>query len=98
MVRTGWRARIGTAGLCALLSAWCPTFATAAESSLPGAVWRFDDLRPTLTSTDGRFSLSFRARLQLDAGGFDQAGDVADVGTQAGQTFRVVAARFQFTN
>lgn len=38
-----------------------------------------EELRPTLTSRDGRFSVSFRGRLQIDTGGFDQAGDVGDV-------------------
>jgi phosphate-selective porin OprO/OprP len=79
MLRGLQRTRIGTAGWCALLSAVCPVFAAAAETGAPAAVLSFDELRPTLSTPDGRFSLSLRARLQIDAGGFDQAGDVADV-------------------
>ena len=53
--------------------------ANAAETASSGARWTFDGLRPTITSADGRFSLSLRARLQLDTGGFNQSSDVEDV-------------------
>lgn len=51
--------------------------ASAAES--PGASSTFEDHRPTLASPDGRFSVSLRARLQIDAAGFNQADDVSEV-------------------
>ena len=70
-------ARIGTACLNAMLAV--PPCVGAAEYEPAGARWAFDELRPTILSVDGRFSMSFRARLQLDTGGFDQPSDVADV-------------------
>jgi phosphate-selective porin OprO/OprP len=63
--------------LSAILAA--PLCAQAAENESIGARFTFDGLRPTIASRDGRFSMSFRARLQLDAGGFDQSDDVAEV-------------------
>jgi phosphate-selective porin OprO/OprP len=54
-----------------------PLAASAADSRGPS--FTFDEYRPTLTSADGRFSVSLRARLQLDTGTFDQASDVAVV-------------------
>lgn len=66
------RIQIGIAWLTVVLAAAPLTSANAAE-------WTFDGNRPTLTSADERFSVSLRARLQFDAGGFDQSGDVEDV-------------------
>ena len=46
----------------------------------PGdAIWTFDDWRPTVTSPDGRFTMSLRARLQVDAGVFGQSDDIDTV-------------------
>jgi phosphate-selective porin OprO/OprP len=54
-----------------------PLAAHAADSVVPS--FTFDGYRPTLTNADGRFSISLRARLQVDTGTFDQASDVAVV-------------------
>jgi phosphate-selective porin OprO/OprP len=43
------------------------------------ATWTYDDWRPTLTSSGGEFTLSLRARLQLDGGLFAQDADVTTV-------------------
>lgn len=55
----------------------------AATIAFPQAVlaanWTVEDWRPTLSSDDGRFSMSLRARLQVDTGSFDQDDDVATV-------------------
>jgi phosphate-selective porin OprO/OprP len=78
-VRNERFARIRTVCLSALLTVPLLSSAKAADNEPPGARWTFDELRPTVTSADGRFSLSLRARLQLDAGGFNQSSDVDDV-------------------
>jgi phosphate-selective porin OprO/OprP len=57
--------------LSGLLAVPLPS-ANAAES----ARWSFEQWRPTITSTDGRFSMSLRTRLQLDTAGFDQRSDI----------------------
>ena len=44
-----------------------------------GWFWTFEEWRPTLSSSDGRFTMSFRGRLQFDAGWFDQSQDVGNV-------------------
>ncbi len=49
----------------------------AADSS--GWFWTVNGWRPTLRRSDGRFTMSVRARLQLDAGWFDQSQDVHDI-------------------
>ena len=41
-----------------------------------GWFWTVQEWRPTLSSSDGRFTMSIRARYQLDAGWFDQSQDV----------------------
>jgi phosphate-selective porin OprO/OprP len=71
--------RIGTAFLGAMLAGSLPCPAEAADNETLSARWTLDRLRPTVSSADGRFSLSLRARLQLDAGGFDQPSNVEDV-------------------
>jgi len=78
-VRHDRSARIGMSRLSAMLAGLFPLCAGATEHETSGARWTFDNYRPTITSADGRFSMSLRARLQLDAGGFDQADDVDDV-------------------
>jgi phosphate-selective porin OprO/OprP len=42
------------------------------EQSTKSVVWNFDNGRPTLTTSDGRFSLAIRARMQADFAGFMQ--------------------------
>ena len=79
MMRGHWHARIGTAGLCIVLSDFSLASAAAAGSDSTAPVWSVDELRPTLSTPDGRFNLSLRARLQVDVGGFDQAADVEDI-------------------
>ena len=44
-----------------------------------GATWTIEDWRPTVASEDGRFSMSLRARLQIDTGSFNQDDDVVTV-------------------
>jgi phosphate-selective porin OprO/OprP len=74
------RTRVALTCWCAGIPALFPLFAKAAENpASAGAIWNFDDWRPTITSADGRFSMSLRARLQLDTAGFDQADDVGTV-------------------
>ena len=50
--------------------------AQSQQPSGPGWTWTYEGLRPTVTSPDGRFSLSIRARWQMDVAAYDQAGDV----------------------
>jgi len=49
------------------------------DGTRAGWFWTVEEWRPTLTSPDGRFTVTVRARLQLDAGWFDQADDVGNV-------------------
>ena len=58
-----------------------------------GAAWTVEDWRPTLSSDDGRFSLSLRARLQLDTGTFDQADDVTEVTPERDVEFKHLKSR-----
>src|SRR5262245_41013871 len=44
----------------------------SAGNSSSGWVWTYEDLRPTVTSPDWRFSMSLRARLQFDGASYDQ--------------------------
>lgn len=62
--------------LALLLAAMLCTQATAAEQEDESA-WTVENGRPALTSRDGRFSMSFRARVQIDAALFDQADGVS---------------------
>lgn len=50
-----------------------------AAASPTGWFWTFRRWRPTLQSPDGRFTMVVRARLQLDAGTFDQSEDVGTI-------------------
>lgn len=45
---------------------------SALEKSSKAASWSFDNGRPTMTSADGRFSMTVRARLQADFASFSQ--------------------------
>jgi phosphate-selective porin OprO and OprP len=44
-----------------------------------GSLWTFEGSRPTLSSSDGHFTMTFRGRLQLDAGWFDQSQHVGTI-------------------
>ena len=77
-MRSDCLARIGAICLSTALTA-LSLCANGAEYERASELLTVDQLRPTIATTDGRFSISLRARLQLDAGGFDQAGDVAEV-------------------
>ena len=63
------------------------------------AIWTFDDWRPTVTSPDGRFTMSLRARLQVDAGVFGQSDDIDTVTPERNAQFKdlrpgVITRRF----
>jgi len=58
-----------------------------------GAAWTVEDWRPTLSSDDGRFSMSLRARVQLDTGTFDQADDVSVVTPERDVEFKDLKSR-----
>jgi phosphate-selective porin OprO/OprP len=53
--------------------------ATASENEALDARWTVEQFRPTIASPGGRFSLSLRTRVQIDAGGFNQPGNVESV-------------------
>ena len=46
------------------------------EQQFADTVWTFDNARPTVTSSDGRFTMAIRARFQFDAAGFSQDGNL----------------------
>ena len=50
--------------------------------------WALDDSRPTVSSTDGRFTMSLRARIQLDAALFSQEDDIASITPQRDVQFK----------
>ena len=72
-------ARIAIACLSGTLAMPLLSSASAAEDDSLDARWTFDQWRPTIASSDERFSLSLRTRLQVDAGGFNQPGNVEEV-------------------
>ena len=72
-------ARIAIACLSATAAMPLLSSASAAEDDSLDARWTFDQWRPTIASSDERFSLSLRTRLQVDAGGFNQPGNVEEV-------------------
>ncbi|MEA2824167.1 MAG: phosphate-selective porin OprO and OprP [Alphaproteobacteria bacterium] len=53
-----------------------------------GWFWALEEWRPTLSSSDGHFTMSFRARFQFDAGWFDQSQDVTSVTPQRDVQFK----------
>src|SRR6266849_2222733 len=50
--------------------------------------WTLEEWRPTLSSSDRRFTISFRARFQFDGGWFDQSQDVSQVTPQRDVQFK----------
>jgi phosphate-selective porin OprO/OprP len=54
--------------------------------------WTYEDLRPTVTSPDGRFSMSIRARWQIDAAVFNQADDVQSVSATRDVQFKSLSS------
>jgi hypothetical protein len=50
--------------------------------------WTLEEWRPTLSSSDGRFTMSVRGRFQFDAGWFDQSQDVNHVTPQRDVQFK----------
>jgi phosphate-selective porin OprO/OprP len=58
-----------------------------------GATWTVEDWRPTITSDDGQFSMSVRARLQVDTGSFDQEDDVTTVTPDRDVEFKHLKSR-----
>ena len=73
-------------GLLLAVASACPLTARA-------ATWTIEDWRPTLSSDDGRFSASLRARLQLDTASFDQADDVNVVTPERDVEFKHLKSR-----
>src|SRR5712691_5766537 len=53
-----------------------------------GWFWTLEEWRPTLSSSDRRFTMSFRARFQFDGGWFDQSQDVGQVTPQRDVQFK----------
>jgi phosphate-selective porin OprO and OprP len=85
-----WMARL--AGTALLAGSFCiPAFAQSRQPDLQrsmsdmvaigsaGWFWTLEDWRPTLSDSGGRFTMTFRGRLQYDAGWFDQSQDVDNV-------------------
>jgi phosphate-selective porin OprO and OprP len=60
-----------------------------AEPAFSG-LWTFDDWRPTASSPDGRFTMSIRARLQLDAAIFDQEENDEQITPQRNVQFKAL--------
>lgn len=52
------------------------------EQSTTDTNWTFDNLRPTVQSADGRFSMSLRARTQFDTALFSQSSNIASTNAQ----------------
>ena len=65
----------------------------ASPQTAIGAGWTVEDWRPTITSGDGDFSISLRARLQVDTGAFDQEDDVATVTPDRDVQFKHLKSR-----
>ncbi len=79
----------------ALLPVLGLTLLAGVVGSLPAkaAAWTVDDWRPTISSSDGQFSLSVRARLQLDTAAFNQADGVAVVTPDRDVEFKHLKSR-----
>lgn len=52
------------------------------EQQFADTSWTFDNLRPTVQSADGRFSMSLRARTQFDTALFSQASNINSTNAQ----------------
>jgi len=46
------------------------------EQQVADTTWTFDNLRPTVQSADGRFTMSIRGRFQFDSAFFDQSSNI----------------------
>ena len=95
------QARASIAGAVLLTAMIC--FPALAQSPQPGSqdgtpdmpvtgpagwFWTLEEWRPTLSSSDSRFTMSFRGRFQFDAGWFDQSQDVNHVTPQRDVQFK----------
>src|SRR5258708_3361530 len=95
------RIRASIAGTALLTVMIC--FPTLAQSPQPGSqdgtpampitgpagwFWTLEEWRPTLSSSDSRFTMSIRGRFQFDGGWFDQSQDVSHVTQQRDVQFK----------
>jgi phosphate-selective porin OprO/OprP len=95
------RIRASIPGAALLIASIC--FPALAQSPQPGSqygtpdmpvtgpagwFWTLEEWRPTLSSPDSRFTMSFRGRFQFDAGWFDQSQDVGNVAPQRDVQFK----------
>jgi len=93
------RASIAGAALLAAMicfPAWAQSAQPASQDGIPnipatgpaGWFWTLEEWRPTLSSSDRRFTMSLRARFQFDGGWFDQSQDVGQVTPQRDVQFK----------
>src|SRR5258708_4268722 len=93
------RASIAGAALLAAMicfPAWAQSPQPGSQDGTPdmpatgpaGWFWTLEEWRPTLSSSDRRFTMSVRGRFQFDGGWFDQSQDVRQVTPQRDAEFK----------